>query len=883
MSGELRPDGNAPSPERAAELARAFLSAMFMGLRTAQVHDPQNAAFQNAIDTVRRAAGELYSVTGPFTFQLVEGSIFLNGTRLRFDGNLFQTMKKLSDLLESRQMGGIKISGPPSEATIRKLILLFAPGDHQRDSASKEDLEAGHIGLLGVQRFAEARTSLQIDRRIFAVQTYAKLMLALTEQRERLQREETSSSGASSPRLRAVRLMHDLVELAQDRIDFLTKLGMNRSGAAPNLLLAVNSALYAVALGQAVGLGRQDLVSVGVAALFHDVDGASDSRAASADGPLEPALGLEVTDGLSRVPCSSTEAELRASFGRILASGDLGRSGLLRAAIVGEQARLTNDRFAWGSARPWPHPFSRLVGTALLFSALTLGVGPELSRALHPLDALLVMMRDTTERIDPHLVDALINLLRAYPVGAEVLLDSGRRGRVHHYTDRWDRPVVQLRRSAGEAELVDLSALEDGRFGDRIRATLMFLGEPELPVAAPARGRSLVAPEIPRASLLAGPRTQSYQTEIPRGGEEVTALDTTVIPPLDAELTLGPVTADLLPPASEEDTPPPHPFFIPDDATEEHALPPEFEGNTERVSEPVSQIDFEVSVGSAPITEVEPLPTAALLDHAAESSGSMRLLGYELLAEIDRRDHRRVYAGRDGGDGSDTLIYTLVAEDLPGGAAARERALLLFEREARLAGRVSHPALPRLKLAGLHGDTRVLVYERPEGTKLRYRLMAGQTFESRSLRRLVRGVAEALHHLHERGVVFCALGPETVSCTEEGDASLLDLSLAAPMDEAPHPRLLEQAYLLSPEFRSGARFGPKSDQYALGGLLYEMLTGKNPGGALAQSPARLRAPDELNAGADPLLSAAAMRMLDPLPGARFESCEAIAMHLTRSE
>jgi serine/threonine-protein kinase len=364
--------------------------------------------------------------------------------------------------------------------------------------------------------------------------------------------------------------------------------------------------------------------------------------------------------------------------------------------------------------------------------------------------------------------------------------------------------------------------------------------------------------------------------------DETTLLDASIIPPLDAQFGPEPMTADLLPPPSEVDTPPPRVFFVPEEDTQEHARPAEFESWTERVEEPVSALDFEIGGDTGPTTEIAPLPVTLPRFRADSSSTRQMLVGYELLAEIERRDHRRSYAGRDPDDDNDVLVHAVSIRDLPSTGLARERALLLFDREAHIAARISHPALPRLLHCNADTDPRVLVYERPTGTKLRFRLMAGQRFEPRQLRRIIRGVAEALHHLHERGIVFGALGPETVLSTEDGEVCLGDLSWAKPMDEPPHPRLFEQAYLLSPEFRSGGSFGPRSDQYALGGLLYELLSRKYPRAAIESDSSRLPPPDQLEPDADPFLSAVAMRLLDPLPGARFENCEALALHLTRA-
>jgi hypothetical protein len=100
-----------------------------------------------------------------------------------------------------------------------------------------------------------------------------------------------------------------------------------------------------------------------------------------------------------------------------------------------------------------------------------------------PFDVLSLLARDQTGRFDPELVDLLINVLRVFPVGVQVVLQSGGRGVVwtHDGPRRWDRPVVALLEP--HRVDIDLMSRAGGRFTDGIIGTLRFLGAPPLPGA----------------------------------------------------------------------------------------------------------------------------------------------------------------------------------------------------------------------------------------------------------------------------------------------------------------------------------------------------------------------------------------------------------------
>jgi hypothetical protein len=426
-----------------------------MGVRTAQFHDPTNRAFERAVQSLREAADALYAATNGFQLSYVEDAVFLNGVRLRGAAGTFDAMRALRRIFESHHMGGIEARMPPTYDLVRKLVLLLAKvgGDLER---ARLDL-SGELEFLAVQRLSgeedEAARPIQVDRRVFALQCYAKLILAFRDQVRALRLGRKPSR-----RLRAIRIVQDVIELAHERLDFILRMGMNRRGADPDELHAANVALLSISMGQALGLSRQTLVDIGTAGLLHDLG----------RHPMPPPHREERRDGRGH-------PHVHASFARLLSAGGVARSNLVRAAIVSEHHYYPGELLRWGEQRPLAHLGARIVAVADTFDSLSSGLGTADGKPMHPVDALKAMLHPNAP-VDPILTDLLINLLRAFPVGVQVLLDSGDRATVRSHLggSRWDRPIITIERTPPFN--MDLMVEDSDRYRFRIVQTLRSAG-----------------------------------------------------------------------------------------------------------------------------------------------------------------------------------------------------------------------------------------------------------------------------------------------------------------------------------------------------------------------------------------------------------------------
>lgn len=217
-----------------------------------------------------------------------------------------------------------------------------------------------------------------------------------------------------------------------------------------------------------------------------------------------------------------------------------------------------------------------------------------------------------------------------------------------------------------------------------------------------------------------------------------------------------------------------------------------------------------------------------------------------------------VFAATDVVLGREVAIKVLVLDQ----ARARQQIL----REARAAAKISHPGVAALYDVLEQSGSLALVLERVRGRTLRELLQAqGPLSEARAVR-LVHQAALAVAAAHAVAIVHRDLKPENIMVTDSGLIKLLDFGLAAAVDRAPRTAAGTRGYL-APEAQQG-NANQASDQYALGVILVEAITGERPAAA-----------NEALTGLSPHLTQIARRSLATTADRRYPSVEAFAAAL----
>ena len=272
-----------------------------------------------------------------------------------------------------------------------------------------------------------------------------------------------------------------------------------------------------------------------------------------------------------------------------------------------------------------------------------------------------------------------------------------------------------------------------------------------------------------------------------------------------------------------------------------------------------------------------------------------RLGPYEILAPLGAGRMGEVYRARDTRLSREVAIKVLPAE-----VSEAPRRLKRFETEARAASALNHPNIVTIYDFGTAGSTSYIAMERVEGTTLR-ELALGGALPTRKLLQIATQIAEGLAKAHTAGIVHRDLKPENVMVNRDGIVKLLDFGLAKLMasdgeiGEGPNlPSatgtnpgvVLGTAVYMSPEQASAEPLDFRSDQFALGSILYELATGVQPfrrATALQTLTAVVQEEPEPIAGINPELPPPLRwiieRCLEKDPSARYASTQDLAREL----
>jgi hypothetical protein len=212
------------------------------------------------------------------------------------------------------------------------------------------------------------------------------------------------------------------------------------------------------------------------------------------------------------------------------------------------------------------------------------------------------------------------------------------------------------------------------------------------------------------------------------------------------------------------------------------------------------------------------------------SEGS-RIGGYLLGECVGQGGMARVYRAEH--EALQRQVALKVLLDSSGGADGHER----FLREARIAAAIKHPNVVNIFDVGVDGGTPYLVMELLEGVDLDAFMAGKPRLDEAMTMDIIVPICGALAAVHEAGIVHRDLKPGNIFLArgrnDEIEPRLLDFGISKSLSDqlkltyAQGP-VLGTPYYMSPEAAAGGEMTPLSDQYALGVVLYECVTGVNP-------------------------------------------------------
>jgi serine/threonine protein kinase len=251
-----------------------------------------------------------------------------------------------------------------------------------------------------------------------------------------------------------------------------------------------------------------------------------------------------------------------------------------------------------------------------------------------------------------------------------------------------------------------------------------------------------------------------------------------------------------------------------------------------------------------------------------------RMLGrYQLLSLVGQGGMGQVYCAVDS-----HLNRFVAVKVLPAYMATDSARVQRFELEARATAALNHPNICTLHDVGHQDGLHYLVFEYLAGEPLSRRISEGAIPLAEALRYALQ-IAEALEYAHEQGIIHLDLKPSNVMLTRTG-VKLLDFGIA----ELHYPDSGEPSRAggtqgtpgyMAPEQLAGGETDPRTDIFAFGEVLYEMITGRP---AFSRASGQVVPPPSLSPVSS-ALNSLVMRCLAPNPSERWQSASEVSSAL----
>ena len=418
-------------------LGRTLVLQLHMVIRTLRIHDPTNKALLIATENLKDTINTLWaSLDKTVRLQFVDGVVYLNDVRIRVDAAAHEQVQILQREFEERGLGGLAFSRPVDSAALKDFLLRFSRAvssdeDRRELRTALESFRDLALEILDAAHFTsglEEEEQLRVDKKTFALQTYAKSIVAVREFVRAVQEGQDPTQG----KLQITRIVQDMVDVATERVNFMLKLAAIKTADEYPFNHAANTCVLAIVLGRALGVDRLRLVDLGLSALFADIGFALlPPEVVNSSATLQEDEKVAVRDAMVR--------QIRAIVGR----GQI-NEGLMRRVIVAYEHHLSYLDPETDKPRSL-HVFSRIVAVADAFDALT--TRRPWREGYTADEAVRLLMEQAGTKYDPLVVKVLINLLGLYPLGCPVRLASGEIAVVYHNSNDpklFDRPWVKV-------------------------------------------------------------------------------------------------------------------------------------------------------------------------------------------------------------------------------------------------------------------------------------------------------------------------------------------------------------------------------------------------------------------------------------------------------
>jgi serine/threonine protein kinase len=277
------------------------------------------------------------------------------------------------------------------------------------------------------------------------------------------------------------------------------------------------------------------------------------------------------------------------------------------------------------------------------------------------------------------------------------------------------------------------------------------------------------------------------------------------------------------------------------------------------------------------------LPEAKTLPHPSGFTAGKQFGRYRIEKKLGEGGMGTVYLAHD------TILDRPVALKIPIFGGNKEVSAARFLREAQAAAGLQHPNICPIYDVGQLEGSHYLCMQFVKGRPLADRVGPGRPLDAKEAARIIRSAALAMQAAHAKGIIHRDLKPVNIMMDERNEPIIMDFGLARRQDSGDKQLTMQgdimgtPAYM-PPEQVSGdvAKMGPASDIYALGIVLYELLTGEPPfKGEMFALLTQIafdtpKPPSTRKVGLDPKFDSVTLKALAKKPEERWKSMQVFA-------
>ena len=418
-SGLPDPPRGDEDSQRLTELGASLLTRFSAMLRTARTYDAANQAFQRQLQDLLAVITQLHEHEDEIALVAVADYFYLNGVRIRARASLLSVYHGMMTEFERRSFGGVRILHGVTAAEFERFMQLFiaaeAPTLAEQLATAISEASIDHIVMVPPVELEATDLARQLEERDEKSTERGRAKKVFWRAVLGTKKVVLRASQTGRPDLRyAKRLVQPLVDSVMHHEYSIVGLTALKDHDEYTYAHCVNVTILSVNMGQVLGLERQTLADLGVAALLHDIGKVSvpgdvlrkPAALTNEEWQLMRRHPLEGTKMLTRLPGLSplTLDSMRVCLEHHM---NFDRTGY--PEIEGE----------WGQAT-----LSRIVAVADCFDAITAHRSYH-RRPRSSFEALQYMLGPTRVQFDPAVLWALVRTVGLYPAGSVLQTSSG--------------------------------------------------------------------------------------------------------------------------------------------------------------------------------------------------------------------------------------------------------------------------------------------------------------------------------------------------------------------------------------------------------------------------------------------------------------------------